>query len=601
MIAGPFDIARLREAYRARTLSPMDVAKEALRRIAAYPDPAVWITRVPEDAVMARADALAKLDPDSLSLFGIPFAVKDNIDCAGLPTTAACPAFAYTPAQSAHIVERLVGAGAILLGKTNLDQFATGLVGTRSPYGAPRSVFDARYISGGSSSGSAVAVAAGLVAFALGTDTAGSGRVPAAFNNIVGVKPTRGLLSTSGVVPACRSLDCVSIFTLTAGDGQDVLRVAAGFDPADAYSRHEASVPLPEDTPRFGVLPPGDREFFGDVENARAYERAIERLQSLGGKKVEIDFAPFRKAGALLYEGAWVAERLAALKTFAAEHADAMDPSVRAIVTGAARLSAVDSFEGQYALAEAARAADAQWARMDVLLLPTAPAQYTVDQVNADPIGLNRRLGHYTNFVNLLDCAAIAVPAGFRADKLPFGVTLIAPAFSDASLGAIADRLHRAAGCGRGVARDEPLPAQSRMPIIASHDWIELFVVGAHLSGMPLNSQLTALGAVLRREAATAAGYRLYVLPDTKPAKPGLVRAPGFRGPGIPGEIWAVPATRFGMFVAQIPEPLGIGKVTLHDGTAVSGFLCESYAIDGAAEITDPGGWRAYATRPLAP
>jgi len=601
MIAGPFDIARLREAYRTRRLTPADVAAEALRRIAAYPDPAVWITRVPEDAVMACAHALAKVDPDSLPLFGIPFAVKDNIDCAGLPTTAACPAFAYTPTLSAHVVERLIAAGAILLGKTNLDQFATGLVGTRSPYGAPRSVFDARYISGGSSSGSAVAVAAGLVAFALGTDTAGSGRVPAAFNNIVGVKPTRGIISARGVVPACRSLDCVSIFTLTAGDGLEVLRAAAGFDPADDYSRHQMPVGLPEGAPRFGVLPPNEREFFGDAENAQAYERAIERLEALGGTKVEIDFTPFRKAGALLYEGAWVAERLAALKTFAAEHSEAMDTSVRVIVTGAARLSAVDAFEGQYALAAAVRAADTEWARMDVLLMPTAPTQYTVEEVNADPIALNRRLGHYTNFVNLLDYAAIAVPAGFRADGLPFGVTLVAPAFSDAALGAIADRLHRAAESGMGAARDEPLPARSRVAASAAQEWIEVFVVGAHLSGMSLNGQLTTLGAVLRHEAATAPDYRLFVLPDAKPAKPGLVRAPDFRGSGIPGEVWAVPAARFGAFVAQIPAPLGIGKVSLQDGKAVSGFLCEAYAVEGAAEITDRGGWRAYATKSLAP
>ena len=602
MISGPFDIARLREAYRTRRLTPVDVAKESLRRIAAYPDPAVWIARVSDDAVMARAEALAKLDPTSLPLFGIPFAVKDNIDCAGLPTTAGCPAFAYTPAKNAHVVDRLLAAGAILLGKTNLDQFATGLVGTRSPHGAPRSVFDSRYISGGSSSGSAVAVAAGLVVFALGTDTAGSGRVPAAFNNIVGVKPTRGIVSAEGVVAACRSLDCVSVFALTSGDGLEVLRAAEGFNPADGYSRHPIASPLPEATLRFGVLPAADREFFGDAENAYAYERAIERFEALGGTKVEIDFAPFQKAGALLYEGAWVAERLAALKTFVHDHGDALDKTVRAIVAGAARLSAVDAFEGQYALADAAREAEAQWARMDVLLLPTAPTQYTVDQVNADPIALNRRLGHYTNFVNLLDCCAVAVPAGFRPDGLPFGVTLIAPKFSDASLIAIADRLHRASEFGMGAARYESLPAQSRVTLTPSQDWIELFVVGAHLSGMPLNHQLTALGAVLRGEATTAMDYRLFVLPASKPPKPGLVRALGFNGPGIPGEVWAVPAARFGTFVAQIPAPLGIGKVTLRNGASISGFLCEAHAVNGASEITDQGGWRAYAPKiSLAP
>jgi allophanate hydrolase len=596
MISGPFDIAGLREAYHTRRASPVEVAAEALRRIAACPDPAVWITRVPDSAVMARAKALAETDPESMPLFGIPFAVKDNIDCVGFPTTAACPAFAYTPARSAHVVERLIAAGAILLGKTNLDQFATGLVGTRSPYGAPRSVFGSRYISGGSSSGSAVAVAAGLVAFALGTDTAGSGRVPAAFNNIIGLKPTRGLLSTKGVVPACRSLDCLSIFAQTAGDALEVMRVTAGFDPDDDYSRQEALALLPETKPRVGVLAPADREFFGDAENAGLYERAIARLAKLGATAVEIDFAPFRKAGALLYEGAWVAERLAALKAFIPSYADEMDESVRAIITGAARLSAVDAFEAQYALAASNRAADAEWSRIDVLLMPTAPTQYTVDEVNADPIALNRRLGHYTNFVNLLDYAAIAVPAGFRNDGLPFGVTLVAPGFSDASLAAIADRFHRAEPNAMGGARSVSLPMQSVIaPASACNkEWIEIFVVGAHLSGMPLNPQLTTLGAVFRREATTAPDYRLFVLPDAKPARPGLVRTPNFRGSGILGEVWALPASRLGSFVDQIPAPLGIGKVTLKNGQTVNGFLCEAHAVQDAVEITDRGGWRLY-------
>ena len=601
MISGPFDIAGLREAYLARRLSPVDVAAEALRRIAAYPDPAVWIARVPDDEVMARAKALAACNPESLPLYGIAFAVKDNIDCAGFPTTAACPAFAYTPSENAHVVERLLQAGAILMGKTNLDQFATGLVGTRSPHGAPRSVFDSRYISGGSSSGSAVAVAAGLVAFALGTDTAGSGRVPAAFNNIIGLKPTRGLLSTRGVVPACRSLDCVSIFAHTPSDAHDVLRVAAGFDSADDYSRQETAVLLPESQLRFGVLSAGEREFFGDDENARLYDRAIVRLEALGAKKIEIDFSPFRKAGALLYEGGFVAERLAALKMFVAEHGHEMDKSVHAIVTGASLLSAVDAFESQYTLASYRRSADAQWTRMDVLLMPTAPTQYTVEQVNADPLALNRRLGHYTNFVNLLDCAAIAIPAGFRSDGLPFGVTLVAPAFTDTSLAAIADRFHRAEFSGMGAARDRGLPFPSHIATSSTRDWIEIFVVGAHLSGMPLNHQLSELGAVLRREATTAPDYRLFVLNDASPPKPGLVRAPRFRGPGIPGEVWAVPSAAFGAFVAQIPAPLGIGKVTLGNGSEVSGFLCEAHAVDGAAEITDSGGWRRYALKFLTP
>ncbi len=601
MISGPFDIAGLRDTYTERRLSPVDVAAEALKRIAAYPDPAIWITRVAEDDVMARAKALAASDPESVPLYGIPFAVKDNIDCAGLPTTAACPAFAYTPARSAYAVEALLNAGAILVGKTNLDQFATGLVGTRSPYGAPRSVFDKRYISGGSSSGSAVAVGAGLVAFALGTDTAGSGRVPAAFNNIVGLKPTRGSISARGVVPACRSLDCVSIFAHSAGDALNVWSAIGGYDAGDDYSRRWTDPRhLPQETPRFGVLSPSEREFFGDNENARLYEHAIARLEALGGIKVEIDFAPFRKAGALLYEGGWVAERLAALKTFVAAHGHEMDKAVHAIITGAASLSAVDAFESQYALASHRRVAETEWARIDLLLLPTAPTQYTVDEVNADPIALNRRLGHYTNFVNLLDCAAIAVPAGFRSDGLPFGVTLVAPAFADSSLASIADRFHRAESNGMGAWRDLPLNPRSSFRARMG-EWAEVFVVGAHLTGMPLNHELKSFGAVFQREATTASDYRLFVLPNTKPAKPGLVRTPGFSGPGIPGEVWNVPLHRFGHFVAGIPAPLGIGKVTLEDGSNVSGFLCEAHAVNGAAEITDQGGWRRYALRFLAP
>lgn len=601
MISGPFEIAGLSHAYYERRLSPVDVAAEVLKSIAAYPDPAVWITRVPDDEVMARAEALTHKDPEHLRLFGIPFAVKDNIDCAGLPTTAACPAFAYTPAHNAHVVEHLLAAGAILMGKTNLDQFATGLVGTRSPHGAPRSVFDKRYISGGSSSGSAVAVAAGLVAFALGTDTAGSGRVPAAFNNIVGLKPTRGLVSTRGVVPACRSLDCVSIFAHSAGDAWNVQSAMGGYDADDDYSRRwDDPRHLPQKTPRFGVLSSSEREFFGDNVNARLYERAIARMEAMGGIKVEIDFSAFRKAGALLYEGAWVAERLAALKNFVATHGHEMDKSVHAVVTGAARLSAVDAFESQYALARHRRTAEAEWAKMDVLLLPTAPTQYTVDQVTADPLALNRRLGHYTNFVNLLDCAAIAVPAGFRNDGLPFGVTLVARAFSDSSLASIADRFHRAEPGGMGAARDVPPNPRSAIPT-GMGEWAELFVVGAHLAGMPLNHELRSIGAVFQREAATAKDYRLFVLPETKPPKPGLVRAPGFSGPGIPGEVWTVPLAAFGAFVAQIPAPLGVGKVTLDDGAEVSGFLCEAHAVNGASEITDQGGWRNYALRFLKP
>ena len=590
-----FDIASLREAYRNKRFSAVDVASEALRRIEAYADTAVWITRVSQSDVLARARALMALgQSEAQPLWGIPFAVKDNIDVAGLATTAGCPAFAYRPERNAQCIEKLIAAGAMLLGKTNLDQFATGLVGTRSPYGAPRCVFDSRYVSGGSSSGSAIAVAAGLVSFSLGTDTAGSGRVPAAYNNIVGLKPTRGLISTSGVVPACHSLDCVSIFANSVGDAAEILRVTEGFDPDDIYSRRGVPRTLPQAKFRFGILAREDREFFGDAENAGLYEKAISQLASLGGDAVEIDYTPFHAAGELLYQGPWTAERLAAIKDFMAPHEEAMDPTVRIIIAGARTLTAVDAFEGQYRLDAARRGADAQWRRVDILLLPTVPIQDRVDEVNADPIMRNARLGRYTNFVNLLDCCAIAVPAGFRSDGLAFGVTLVAPACSDASLGGIADSFHRASDCGMGTARGAHIPEASRVVLTEDQSRIPVFVVGAHLSGMVLNHQLTKLGGIFYTAARTTPHYRLYVLPRTWPAKPGLVRTPHSCGPGIVGEIWTLTPEAFGRFVAGISAPLGIGKVTLDDGASVSGFLCEAHAVEDAFEITDFGGWRRY-------
>lgn len=597
MTPRPFDIAGLRAGYRSGDFTPLDVAAESLRRIAAYSDPAVWIARVAQADVMARARALAA-DPslvERLPLYGVPFAVKDNIDCAGLPTTAACPAFAYEPGRDASVVARLLAAGAIVMGKTNLDQFATGLVGTRSPYGAPRCVFDARYVSGGSSSGSAVAVAAGLVAFALGTDTAGSGRVPAAFNNIIGFKPTRGRLSMAGIVPACRSLDCVSVFSHTIGDALDVVRAAEGFEADDPFSRTATHRELPPGDFRFGVLAAADREFFGDVDAADLYDAAIARLAALGGHAVEIEFAPFRAAAALLYGGPWVAERMAAIKDFFARHAGEMDPTVRSIIGGADSRTAVEAFEGTYRLAALRQESEAQWARMDVLVLPTAPTIFTVEEVQADPIGCNSRLGLYTNFVNLLDCCAIAVPAGFRPDGLPFGVSLIGPGFCDSSLAALADRLQRAESFGMGLARDIALPeARTSVSGAGQDDRTALFVVGAHLTGMPLNHELRDLGAAFLRRARTAPDYRLFVLPNTTPPKPGLVRTPGQSAAGIEGELWSLSPNAFGRFVSRIPAPLGIGKVELEDGTAVNGFLCEAYAAKNATDITAYGGWRHY-------
>jgi len=493
------------------------------------------------------------------------------------------------------VVQALVDAGAIPIGKTNMDQFATGLVGTRTPHGACSSVYDARYISGGSSSGSAVAVASGLASFALGTDTAGSGRVPAAFNGLVGLKPTRGLLSGTGVVPACRSLDCVSIFTLTCDDAHTVWGAARGFDAEDGFSRvpragDEATAWLAGSF-SFGVPAANQLQFFGDDAAAALFAQAVERMEALGGRKIEIDFSAFRAAAALLYAGPWVAERYAAIRGFIESHASDMNPVVRGIIEGAKRYSAADAYAAEYKLRELRRAAEAQWERMDVMLLPTTGTIFTHEEVAAAPVERNTDLGYYTNFVNLLDLAAVAVPAGRRANGLPFGVSLIGPAFSDEALTSLADRFHRAQGAVPGDLVDlSPCPPGC----------VSVAVVGAHLSGQPLNHELTGRRAQLIRACRTAPHYRLYALDGTMPPKPGLVRDPAFKGPGIEVEVWAVPEHQFGSFVAGVPAPLGIGNALLDDGSKVKSFICEPYAVAGATEITRFGGWRHYLAQALS-
>jgi len=590
------DLASLRALYAAGTLTPLDVIEAVIERRAAWPDKAVFITPTSDDDLRAAAKSLVEQhpEPNGLPLWGIPFAVKDNIDVAGLPTTAACPAFEYQPEADATVVARLRAAGAIVIGKTNLDQFATGLNGTRSPYGAPRSVFDPAYVSGGSSSGSSVTVAAGFATFALGTDTAGSGRVPAAFQNLVGIKPTPGLLSNTGAVPACRSVDCITIFAATVGDGVAVRKVAEGFDAADPFSRRPDWAELPTTGLRIGVLEGAEREFFGNAEVEKLYDTAIENARSLGATIVPFDYAPFREAAALLYDGPWVAERLAAVEGFIATNADDFDPTVRGIIQGAVGKTAVEAFNGKYRLEELRRKTEATWAKVDVLLLPTSPTTYTIEEMLADPVRKNSHFGRYTNFVNLLDCAAIAVPAGFDStDHLPGGVTLIAPAFTDDALAPLADALHRLAARGMGRDKAAALPEASKVPAAAS-TMVPIVVVGAHLSGMPLNKELTGPGGRLVKSCRTAGDYRLYALPGTVPAKPGMIREPGFTGAGLAVEVWELPPAAFGQFVARIPAPLGIGKITLDDGSAVSGFLCEPYALAGAEEVTQHGGWRAF-------
>ncbi|MCU1314589.1 MAG: allophanate hydrolase, partial [Acidobacteriaceae bacterium] len=563
----------------------------------------VWISLVPREQALARARTLADGGRAKYPLLGIPFAVKDNIDVAGMVTTAACPAFAYTASESATVVERLEQAGAILIGKTNMDQFATGLVGTRSPYGACSSAFDAHSISGGSSSGSAVAVASGLVSFALGTDTAGSGRVPAMFNNLLGLKPTRGVLSTHGVVPACRTLDCVSIFSETAHDAALVLEVAQGYDPRDAYSRRPAtgdgaapwSGVTGSDTRsfRFGVPRQSDLEFYGDEQNPAMYAAAVEALREVGGEAVEFDFAPFVEVAQLLYRGPWVAERYTVVEALMESGAE-LDASVATIIGKARGISAADAFRGAYALEELRTKVRPLWDQLDLLLLPTAPRTYTHAEIAEAPIERNSHLGHYTNFVNLLDMAAVALPAGRRPDGLPFGVSLIGQAFTERALLPLADALHRQLATTLGGSHRRLSETPALVPSQPPHGCLLMAVVGAHLSGQALNWQLTDRGGRLIRRCRTSANYRFFALKGTVPAKPGLVRVPGFAGPGIEVEVWALPADTVGTFVDGVPPPLAIGTLVLEDGSLVKGFLAEPEAVEDAIDITSFGGWRAY-------
>ena len=588
------DLRSLGERLRAGRLRPRELVAGLLGRIAARGDDKVWIHFAPREALEAQAEALERRGPEGLALYGIPFAVKDNIDVAGMPTTAACPAFAYTPPESAPVVQALVDAGAIVVGKTNLDQFATGLVGTRSPYGACANTFDPRYVSGGSSSGSAVAVAAGLVSFALGTDTAGSGRVPAAFNNIVGLKPTRGLLSTRGVVPACRSLDCVSIFGLTTEDSRAVLTVARGFDARDPFSRRGRARPLPASFTdcRIGVPRRNQLEFFGNRDDERLFGAAVAELERLGARRVEIDFAPFLETARLLYGGPWVAERYLAIREFFDRHPGAVFPVTREIIGGAAKFAAADAFAAQYRLQELRRAVEPVWEAIDVLVTPTAGTIYTIEEVNADPIRLNTNLGTYTNFMNLLDLAAIAVPAGFQGNGLPFGVTLAAPAFSDEGLCTLGGAIHQrlVQRMGATAAR---LPEAGGAEAGAMTGFVKLAVCGAHMSGLPLNHQLVERGGRLVDTCRTAPRYRLYALSGFSPPRPGMVRADS-GGHAIEVEVWAVPTENVGSFVDGIPPPLGIGTVELERGELVRGFVCEAYAVAGAEDVSRLGGWRAY-------
>ncbi|WP_439586086.1 allophanate hydrolase [Hydrogenophaga sp.] len=526
------------------------------------------------------------------ALAGLRFAVKDNIDVGGWPTTAACPTFAYTPEHHASVVRRLLEAGASVAGKTNLDQFACGLSGTRSPYGAVPNAINPLYVSGGSSSGSAYVVATGQVDFALGTDTAGSGRVPAGLNNIVGLKPSRGLISARGVVPAAQAVDCVSIFAPTVAGAARVLAAAMGHDPSDPYSRQleMATAPLGARF-RFGV--PAELEFFGDEAARLAFDGALAQLQAMGGEAVPLDFAPLSACAEMLYGSALVAQRLEAIRDFFDAHeAEVIEP-VRSIIASGRSYSASDLVAAQTRLAALGQQAQALWQGVDLLVVPTAPTHHTIAHMQADPVVLNRQLGAYTNFVNLLDYAALSVPASIRPDGLPFGITLIGRCGSDWQLAELGQRFHHATGLTQG-ATGLPLPTPQPIPGLKSAPTVRVAVVGAHLSGMPLNGQLTERGATLAERTHTAAQYRLYALPGTTPPKPGLLRVSPGLGKRIEVEVWDMPLAHYGSFVALVPQPLSIGTLTLADGNQVQGFLCEPLALEGATDITHLGGWRAY-------
>ncbi|MGE6793803.1 allophanate hydrolase [Pseudomonas guineae] len=540
---------------------------------------------------------LAALDgksPSELPLFGVPFAIKDNIDLAGIPTTAACPAFAYTPECSASLVEQLIALGAVPLGKTNLDQFATGLNGTRSPYGACRNSVHPDYPAGGSSAGSSLAVALGIASFALGTDTAGSGRVPAALNNLVGLKASKGLLSTAGVVPACRSLDCVTYFTASALEASQLLALTAKHDSRDQYSR---SNPLWNDASAFGAPRKGFRfgvpkqlEFLGCTQSPALFAQSIEQLQALGGEPVEVDFAPFLAAARLLYAGPWVAERYSVAGTLIEQQPEAVLPVIKDVLSKAAGFSAVQTFEAQYQLQALKAQCDQLMAGLDCVLTPAYPRPVTLAELEAEPVQRNSDLGYYTNFMNMLDYAAVAVPAGFMANGLPWGVTLFGLVFTDQYLLSLADALQRQQALPLVGERrlSGPAPANT-----ARNDMARVVVCGAHLNGLPLNWQLKQRGGRLVEATLSSPDYQLYALAGGPPFRPGMVRvAEG--GVSIPVEVWELPSSELGSFLTGIPAPLGLGKVQLASGAWESGFICEAYGLDGASNISAFGGWRAY-------
>lgn len=587
-----FDATSLHNSYGGST-TPYEVLREALRRLADAADPGIFLHLRSEADLLAEAKALPPFDPEAYPLWGLPFAIKDNIDLGGVPTTAACPEYAYEPQEDAFVVAELRAAGAIPLGKTNLDQFATGLVGVRTPYPVPRNAIDPDIVPGGSSSGSAVAVARGIVTFALGTDTAGSGRVPAALNNIVGLKPSLGALSARGVVPACRTLDTISIFALTVPDAWAAFEAAAQYDPKDAYARKFSvgSLGPPHPAMTIGIPNADSIEFCGDAVQAASFSATVERLKAQDAKIVELDFTPFYDVATMLYEGAWVAERMTVIEDMMRAKPEAIYPVTRAIVGAADNYSAADAFRGMYKLADLKRVADEALEGLDLLCVPTIPAFYSTADLEADPVEPNSRLGTYTNFVNLMDFCGIAVPTGPRTDNRPGSVTLLARSGQDGTAATLAARMHQEAGPKLGATKAQ-LPAAINGPARAGTGEIAIAVVGAHMSGLPLNHQLTDRGARFLEATSTAPEYRFFALPGGPPHRPGLLLSG--EGHSIGLEIWAMPSENFGSFMASIPDPLCIGTVRLADGRTVKGFLVEHRATFEAEDITASMGWRRY-------
>ncbi|WP_016954083.1 allophanate hydrolase [Catenovulum agarivorans] len=584
-------IGELHSAYTNKLITPDNLILSLVQH--AKTQQSVWIYLLNESELKPYLDGLKNKSPQTHPLYGVPFAIKDNIDLAGVPTTAACPEFSYVAEKSAFVVQQLIEAGAIPIGKTNLDQFATGLVGTRSPYGETPNAFNSDYISGGSSSGSAVATALGTVSFALGTDTAGSGRVPACFNNLVGLKPSKGLLSTSGVVPACRSLDCVSIFALTASDANQVFQVAAQYDGEDCYSRanplaNQKPV-LTKDSFTFAVPLADQLEFFADDFYQAEFAKAVSQLEALGGAKLELDFSPMLQAAKLLYEGPWVAERYIATQDIIENNPQAMLDVTRTIISSGNKPLATDCFAALYQLQALKKQADLIVGQADFLLTPTAGRHYTRKEINENPIGYNSNLGYYTNFMNLLDYSAIAVPTGFTDKKMPFGVTLFSFAMQDQKLLAYADKVMQQNQLTLG-ATEWPFNKDS-LNTNENSGFIDIAVCGAHLSGMALNWQLLERNALLLEQTTTAKAYQMYSVPG-QVERPALIRSTGATQ-SFEVEVWRMPTEHFASFVKGIAEPLGIGKVELADGRFVSGFIAESTAQSGK-NISEFASWRKY-------